>query len=88
MKKIPALLVLACLCIHTKGQKKDFEGRLTYKVSVFSKTKEADDKFFKLLYAANGDKQVVVMKNGMIKQSLGLYEAWYIGKSKRVYFKF
>jgi len=88
MKKISALLVLACLCLHTKGQKKDFEGRLTYKVSVISKTKEADDKFFKLLYAANGDKQVVVMKNGRIKQSLGLYEAWYIGKSKRLYFKF
>jgi len=88
MKKISALLVLAFLCTHTKGQKKDFEGRLTYKVSVISKSKEADDKFFKLLYAANGDKQVVAMKNGMIKQNLGLYEAWYIGKSKRVYFKF
>jgi hypothetical protein len=88
MKKIPALLVLACLCIHAQGQKKDFEGRLTYKVTVRSKSKEADDKFFKLLYAANGDKQVVAIKNGMIKQSLGLYEAWYIGKSKRVYLKF
>jgi hypothetical protein len=88
MRKIPALLVLACLCIHAQGQKKDFEGRLTYKVSVISKSKEQDDKFFKLFYAANGDKQVVAMKNGMIKQSLGLYEAWYIGKSKRVYLKF
>jgi hypothetical protein len=88
MRKIFSLLVLACLCIHVKAQKKDFEGRLIYKVSVISKSKESDDKFFKLLYAANGEKQVDVIKNGMIKQSLGLYEAWYIGKSKRVYLKF
>jgi hypothetical protein len=37
------------------------------------------------LYAANGDKQVVVMKNGMIKQSLGLYEAWYTANQKVVF---
>jgi hypothetical protein len=40
------------------------------------------------LHAANGEKLVVAMKNGMIKQSLGLYEAWYIGKLKRVYVKY
>ncbi len=88
MKKIPALLALACLCIYANAQKKDFEGRLTYKVTVGSNQKDADYKFLKLLYAANGDKQVTAIKNGMIKQSLGLYEAWYIGKSKRLYFKF
>jgi TonB family protein len=88
MKKIPALFVLACLCIQTKAQKKDFEGRIAYKVTVSSNSKDADYKFLKLLYAANGDKQVTAIKNGMIKQSLGLYEAWYIGKSKRLYLKF
>jgi TonB family protein len=88
MKKIPALLILVCLCIYANAQKKDFEGRLTYKVTVTSKSKESDDKFLKLLYAANGDKQVDAIKNGNMKLSLGLYEAWYIGKSKRVYLKF
>lgn len=82
MKKVPALLIWPACAYMRKDKKKDFEGRLTYKVTVRSKSKESDDKFFKLLYAANGEKQVVAIKNGMIKQSLGLYEAWYIGKSK------
>ncbi|HVY74305.1 MAG TPA: energy transducer TonB [Puia sp.] len=88
MKKIPALLALVCLCLYTKGQKKDFEGHLIYNVSVRAKSKELDAKFCKLLFAANGEREVVYIKNGMMKQNIGLCETWYIGKSKRVYLKF
>ncbi len=88
MKKISLAIVLTCLFFSANSQKKDFEGRITYKVSVSSKTKNYGDDFYKLLFAANGDKLVVDIRNGNMKQTLGFYEAWYIGKSKRCYIKF
>jgi hypothetical protein len=88
MKKILLAIVLSSLFFSANSQKKDFEGRITYKVVVSSKTKNYEDNFYKLLFAANGDKLIVDMRNGNIKQALGLYEAWYIGRSKRCYVKF
>jgi protein TonB len=88
MKKISALLILTWLCIHAKAQTNYFEGRLTYQMNIRSKSKESDDQFFKSLYAIYGDKQVVTIKNGMMKQSFDLCDAWYIGPSKRMYYKF
>jgi hypothetical protein len=88
MKKIPLAIVLSCLFFSANSQKKDFEGRITYKVVVSSKTKNYGDDFYKLLFAANGDKLVVDIRNGNMKHALGLFEAWYIGKSKRCYIKF
>jgi hypothetical protein len=88
MKNILLTIALSCLLLNANSQKKDFEGRITYKVSVISKTKNYDDGFYKLLFAANGDKMFVDVRNENIRQTLGLYEAWYIGKSKRCYIKF
>ena len=88
MKRIFLALALVCAFIHAKSQKKDFEGRLTYVVTTRSKSKDYDDNFYKLLLAGNGDRLVVAIKNGMIKQNIGLSDAWYIGKSKRLYIKF
>lgn len=88
MKKILAALALACAFTPAKSQKKDFEGRLTYEVTTRSKSKDYDDNFYKLLFAANGDRLVVTIKDGMIKQSIGLSDAWYMGKAKRLYIKF
>jgi TonB family protein len=87
MNKILAALALICAFTPAKSQKKDFEGRLTYQVTTKSKSTDYDDNFYKLLLAANGDRLIVTLKNEMIKQTLGLSDIWYMGKSKKVYVK-
>jgi|SRR5450432_319792 len=88
MKKYSITLLLLVIFLSLMAQQKDFEGIITYNVLAKSKTKNYNDDFYKLLLAANGDRMIIYIKDGNYKQTLGVYEAYYIGKSKRCYYKF
>ncbi len=88
MKRGMFVLLFCAFFIKALSQRKDFEGIITYKIEVKSKSGQISDKMMGIFLALGGDKKTTYIKSGNYRQSSGFTEVYYINKDQKVYYKF
>jgi hypothetical protein len=87
MKKTIIFFSAAIFSIESVAQSKDFEGIITYKVDVHSKTDGVSDKIWWNMTAL-GDNVMITVKQGNYRQVSGISDIYFINKKQRAYFRF
>jgi len=87
MRKIGILLIGMIISFISFGQQKEFEGIITYKVTVKSKKPEFDDKYWKNIMGS-GDIMTINIKQGNYLRQSGIVSEYYSSKEEKVYIKF
>lgn len=86
MKKAITLLFNA-LCLTVFAQQKDFEGVMTYRVEVQSKSELISNRAIMNLLAT-GNTMTIAIKHGNYRQTSGVTDSYFISRDQKVYLKF
>lgn len=87
MRMILAYMFSAIVSLTMSAQQKEFEGIISYKPELRSKSEVISDKALKSM-AAFGNTRTVFIKQGNYKQVSGICTIYYITKDQRAYNKF